>query len=461
MKPVAWCLAILLVAVSAPAVCGDIPGIAPKSPSAPDPNFELTFSNDFLGRGGSVDDFRTQQIILNAAISARWRAVLDHSILTFSDEIDAARVDQMAISLGYALIRRQHNRRHVSVDVGAGLRSAGAFSGEQMQNGFHRLIGSDIETMPYDDQRGTDVTAWLDATHRAIVWSAGEGRLLGKWDRGYWLRGTTLLTSGGQWDSTAQALLLASRQSLGIWLGVRHDWREGYDDAILSETASEEDDTGLVVGVRFGALILETVQQLNNGASFGQLRLVAGGGREYSDPLLDGRLGVGFEFSLPDVQVRMTARYRTHDAARSTSAWRRSVLVAASYGEPQYRQDNAVFVSSSQFDVGLEVERRWAALPGRPAFYATLAGGWRDEQLIIVRPDGDSKLPGSGTAAVSLASGLRWDTSGQSDSWRMGIQCGLLATLPLNSAEQEVSGKSYELQRAALNLTLGFVVGFR
>lgn len=460
MRPAACCLAILLAAVSAPAVCGDIPGIAPKSPSTPDPNFELTFSNDFLGRGGSVDDFRTQQIILNAAISARWRAVFDHSILTLSDEIDAGRVDQMAISLGYALLRRHDNRGHFSVDVGAGLRSAGAFSGEEMQNGFHRLIGSDIETLPYDEQSSTEVTAWLDASLHSTVRSAGDGGLLRKWDRGYSLRGTTLLTSGGQWDGTAQALLLASRPSLDIWLGVRHDWRQGYDDAIFSETAREEDDTGFVVGVRFGALILETVQQLNNDASFGRLRLVAGGGRETSDPFLDGRLGLGFEFSLPDVQMRLTARYRMQGAARTASSWHRSVVVAASYGEPQYPEDSSAFVRSSQLDVGLEVERPWAALPGRPAFYAALAGGWRDEQLSIVRPEGDSKLQGSGSVAVSLSSGFRWDAAGQADSWRMRIQSGVLATLPVNGTERQAFGKSYQLQRAALNLTLGFVVDF-
>lgn len=460
MRPAACCLVILLAAVSAPAVCGDIPGIAPKSPSTPDPNFELTFSNDFLGRGGSVDDFRTQQIILNAALSSRWRAVFDHSILTLSDEIDAGRVDQMAISLGFALLRRQHNRGHFAVDIGAGLRSAGTFSGEEMQNGFHRLIGSDIETLPYDEQSSTDVTAWLDASLHSTVRSAGDAGLLRKWDRGYSLRGTTLLTSAGQWDSTTQALWVASRPSLDLWLGVRHDWRQGYDAAIFSETAREEDDTGFVVGVRFGALILETVQQLNNDASFGQLRLVAGGGREQGYPDLDGRLGVGFEFSLPDVQMRIAASYRIQGAANRASSWRRSVVVAASYGEPQYPDDSTAFVRSSQLDVGLEVERPWAALPGRPAFYAALAGGWRDEQLDIAGPDGNSKPQGSGSVAVSMSAGLRWDAAGETDSWRLRIQSGALATLPVNGTERQAFGKSYQLQRAAVNLALGLVVDF-
>jgi len=74
------------------------------------------------------------------------------------------------------------------------------------------------------------------------------------------------------------------RNSIDVWLGFRHDWRSGYDaDNVQVETARAEDDTAVVIGVRFGALMLETVQQLNNDASYGQLSLVSSGFRSTNE----------------------------------------------------------------------------------------------------------------------------------------------------------------------------------
>ena len=78
------CSILLLVAVCivTPVKAGEIPGLPPALLPIVDRDFAINFSNDFLGRGGSVDDFRTQQIILTAKISDRWLAIVDHSILT-------------------------------------------------------------------------------------------------------------------------------------------------------------------------------------------------------------------------------------------------------------------------------------------------------------------------------------------------------------------------------------------
>ena len=76
--PASWrCILLLAACAAAPAGAGEIPGIRPQLPPFLARDLELVFSNDFLGRGGSVDDFRTQQIIISAEISDRWIALLE------------------------------------------------------------------------------------------------------------------------------------------------------------------------------------------------------------------------------------------------------------------------------------------------------------------------------------------------------------------------------------------------
>ena len=93
------------------------------------------------------------------------------------------------------------------------------------------------------------------------------------------MRANSLLTTDGQWDGSAAAYIVASRNVIDVWFGLRRDFRTGYDDPVLRETAVAEDDLAVVLGARFGALVLETVQQINNEASYGQIRLVSSGYR--------------------------------------------------------------------------------------------------------------------------------------------------------------------------------------
>lgn len=260
MPRVRYCILFVLVGMHLPVIAGEIPGLTPQIPPFIERDLEVVFSNDFLGRGGSIDDFRTQQIVIAAKLSDTWIAILDHSILTLGSSLTPGRVDQLSASLGYQIINKVNDHSASKVNAGVGVRSAGDFAGERMQNGFHRLIGSDIEVLPYTDTDSTDVTAWFDVDHyRDFHYS-------GSWRTGYWVRASSLLTSGGHWDGSAGLFGVASRPSLDIWLGLRRDWRTGYDSAIFRETAEAESDTAIVLGIRFGALVLETVQQINNDA---------------------------------------------------------------------------------------------------------------------------------------------------------------------------------------------------
>ena len=192
----AWRNALLLPALlSVAARAGEIPGIPSQLPPTIDPDVQISFVNDFIGRGGSVDDFRTQQLILMAKLSERWIALIDHSIVTRDSASLTGRIDQFSGSLGYRLVDDFDDGRINRVLLGGGFRSVGEFAGERMQNGFHRLVGSDVDFIPYTDTSGTEMTAWIDAEHYTELRSAGGDGWLGRWNTGYWLRGSALATT--------------------------------------------------------------------------------------------------------------------------------------------------------------------------------------------------------------------------------------------------------------------------
>lgn len=451
---------LLALLATNPVSAGEIAGLMPPLPPYVEHDAGLVFSNDFLGRGGSVDDFRTQQVILSARLSSRWSALLDHSILTLGSGSETGRIDQLAASIGYDFLNRERPERQDRVVIGFGARAAGSFAGERIQNGFHRLIGSTLEALPYASSRGVDATAWVDASHYRRFRGGGDGGLLPRWRKGAWFRAASLVTSGGQWDSTVSALAVVSRPSIDLWAGVRADWRTGYEDLVLAETARAEDDVAVVVGARYGALVIETVQQLNNDASYGQLRLVSTGRRNAPRREQPARVALDFGFSLPDVRMRLASRYPVSLPLFGGSRWQQSVLVAASYGEPQYGSDNSVFVRSGQLDLGVEFERPWRMDSDWLRLYAETSLGWREQAVIVVRELQETRSESVGRAALTLGGGVRVNAAGRSPGWALRIQAGIYGLLPLADAALEIDGEAYRVQEAELNLQLGFTVEF-
>ena len=443
-----------------PLQAGEIPGLLPQLPPFHERDFEFVFSNDFLGRGGSVDDFRTQQLILSTRLTDRWFALLDHSILTLDRGPDAGRIDQLTLSAGYQLIARTREDRTDRVAAGFGARDSGSYGGERIQNGFHRLIGSEIEELPYVPGNDAEATVWLDASHYRLLQDTGEGRLLRSWRRGAWFRGGSLVTSGGEWDGTVSALAVASRSSIDVWFGVRTDWRRGYGSAVLEETAQAEEDVALVFGARFGPLVIETVQQLNNEASYGQLRLVSTGRRNVPSGKSPGPFALEFGFSMPDVTMRVVGKVPLRLPVLGRSGWQESLMLAASHGEPQYKNDNRLFVRSSQLDVGLEFERPWADDNDWLSVYALTSAGWREQALIAVNEAQAVKSGSVGRAVLTAGGGIRVLASGPPGGWRLRIQAGLLGTFPLADAELALDGGVYRVQERAINVLLGFTIEF-
>ena len=413
----------------------------------------MTFSNDLLGRGGSSDDFRTSQLILAGRLSERWMMLLDHSILTLRNAPEPGRVDTLAGSLGYELLSHRGTENVSRLVVGGGFRSAGDFGGESIQNGFHRVVpGNTVQTMPYVDTSRADLTVWLDAERYRLL----QRREDSSWQYGYWIRGNTLATSDGQWDGAAGAYGVATRNSLGIWFGLRRDWRTGYDrDRVQIATAKAEDDFAVVLGMRFGALIVETVQQLNNSASYGQVRFISTGRTTHAGNLNSPRLSMQMGFSIPDVLFELSGKHRSALLTPSNAAWQESVFVDVRFGEPQYRDNSSIFTRTEQLAAGLEWERPLGVKLPWISLYSALGLGWRMEELTGDGAFRDEPSEPVGRGVMTLAAGLRFNAANLGRRWRYRVQIGATGVLPFRASDVMFAGQSLAVQEPQLGLVLG------
>ena len=432
---------------------GEISGLRPQLPPFLERDLEVVFVNDFLGRGGSVDDFRTQQLIVSAKFSERWLALLDHSIMTLTDAATPGRVDQLSASLGYQFKDTSSDHHASKLFAGVGVRSVGDFAGQRMQNGFHRLVGNNVDILPYTNTSRTDATIWIDTDYYRRIGEKGKNG----WRSGYWLRASSLLSSGGQWDSSAGLFALIGKPGMDFWLGIRRDWRSGYDDLVLRETAEAEDDLAIVLGARFGALVIETVQQLNNDASYGQIRLVSTGIKTARSDGDAARWGLEAGFLLPNVELRLAGRYRSQIL---TNSWTQSIVIGVSYGEPQQRSNESIFVRSQQIDIGVSLERPLFEQHDWISFYATLGTGWRTEKLIGVDDlEGESSESDSGVVLLA-STGLRFDAARLGQHWNYRITLGLSGRLPMDSVDLQIGNQLIGAQNPALDLMLGMTFDF-
>lgn len=448
-------LPLIAAILVGPVNAGEIPGLRPLLPLGVDANIELGWSNDFLGGGGALDDFRTQQIVAVANFGDRWFGVLDHSVLTLSDPQSAGRIDQLSASLGYRLVDDRDADDVNRVSAGFGFRSVGNYGGERMQNGFHRLTPSDIEALPYADVDDTSPTTWIDAERFGRLYDASNG-----WRIGYWLRGAALVTGDGQRDASIAALGTLGRGRLDLWTGLRQDWRSGYDEPVQRATADAEEDLALVLGLRFGTLVLETVQQFENDASWGQVRLLSLESEAHQSAQVPPQLGLEFGFLLPDVHLHLASRWKSHVLTVPGSGWSESIIVSANLGEPQYEDNPAVFIESQQLGIGLEWERPTAANSEWMHAYFSIAAGWRREKLV-----GEGALSGMSSSSADrpvliAAAGARFRASVLGDRWRYRIQTGISAWIPGRDARLTIDTLSLKVQRPTLTLSVGVTFEF-
>ena len=451
-----FCACVIFVLQTNVAHAGEIAGMRSQLAPTTDPDFSINFSNDFFGRGGSVDDFRTTQIILGAKIGERWLAVLDHSTLTLEDSPEVGRLDQLAASIAYRFIDRDTTGNTTRLAVGGGLRTTGNIYGERMQNGFHRLVDSGISELPYVDAGGVDATLWIDADQYSVFHESKGDGWLGGWRSAFWIRAQSLLTSDAQWDSAIGSYLVASRHPFDIWIGARRDWRSGYDqDIVQSATARAEDDIALVFGIRMGALVLETVQQLNNRASYGQLKLVADGKQRYLAGSAWPRFSVEFGFIVPDVQLQLAGKRGFRLLTGPESKWRESFVVDLRYGVPQFGDNTSAYVRTRQLAVGMEWERLFLAPYDWLSAYGGVNVGWRGEQIV-----GDGVLNGESSESIGRATalsnaGFRFAAADLGGGWRYRLQLGLTGWWSPGDADLLFGAENVSLHNTGIGVSLG------
>jgi len=448
---------LLALALNASAVAGEIAGLPANTPPIIDRPLEFAFSNDLLGRGGSVDDFRTQQLIIGAEIGERWEVIVDHSILTLVDADEPWRTDQLSASLGYRLFDTRSDRAINRLVTGFGLRGYGDFGGEKIQNGSHQLVRSSPEIVPYTDLDRTDATVWVDAQRFALF---NDNFDSDDWRYGYWLRGSALWASDGQLDSALGAYLTAGRRSIDMWFGLRHDWRSGYEEPVLIETAFAEEDLAVVFGLRWGPIVFETVQQLDKKASYGQIRLVAAGFGQERANAQQTRLAIDTGITVPDVLLNVTGRHQSDWLNGGDSTWQRSLFVTVGYGEPQHDDDPEIYRRTQQVGVGIEWEKPLGIRNGWASVYGSLGAGWRQERIFGYenkRISTESDTVGRGALLTGV--GLRFNAGELVSRFSFRIQLGLSAWVPFSDARVDMEGESYRVQRPSVVIGLGLTLG--
>ncbi len=455
-------MAAALLLAAAAARGGEISGLPPHLVPTIDPDYRFFLGNDFLAPGTN-DDFRTQQIISTARFGERWTAVLDHSMLTRADAIGGppARIDLMSLSLGFDLLREYDENRSRSLTLGAGARAVGNFEGARVQNGFHALIGSGISFLPYADTRTTDATLWLLAERHALPWPSTDHGSFAGWRAGYWLRAGALATGDGQLDAVAGLYAVASRPGLDLWLGVRRDWRDGYDaDIVQIETSAEESKAAVAWGLRWGSLVVETVHRLDSFASYGQVSFVSSNNTRGEPSSRNSRADLQFGLNVPQMTFQLASRWHTRLLTETGSDWRESVLIDLRGGRPQLGRDVRRFVETAQLALGLEWSRSVACFPEWLRVYFSAAAGWRSEQLV-----GRGRLSGVRSEAVGRAvlqadAGLEIDATRIRDNWRHRLRIGVTGWRPASTATLSDQGVAATLHEPGASISVVWVLGF-
>lgn len=187
---------------------------------------------------------------------------------------------------------------------------------------------------------------------------------------------------------------------------------------------------------------------------------MSSGARAATPQSVNSRWGLEAGFLMPNIQLRFAARYRTRFFTDAGSRWREAIVVAASYGEPQYEDNPDIFVHSRQFDLGLDLERSLSGRSGWLSMYGTVGGGWRNERLIGVNTLQSEASDSAGRAVLSFGAGLRINAAAMGEDWNYRIQLGFIGRLPIQDADLQLGATTLAIQQPALDFLLGMTFDF-
>jgi hypothetical protein len=442
------------------AVAGEVSGLPSHVPPTVRPDYLYFLGNDFAASGTS-DDYRTEQMMVAGRFGDSWLAVLDHSILTRDDLADGnrARIDTMTLSLGHEFLLADDETRRSTVAAGVALRGIGNFAGERIQNGFHRLVASDTDVIPYTDTRETDPAAWFVADHyRRLAAASGPG-LWQRWDTGVWIRTGAFASTSGQFDAVAGVYAIASRPALDLWLGIRRDWRRGYNqDFVLQDAANEEDKFAVSVGLRFGALVFETVQRTDSAASYGQLSFVSSPETRWRMHRAPVRVDAQLSLQMPHITFQAAARWHRPLLFSRASNWEQAIFAEVRSGQPQLGSNPILYVDTAQASVGIEWSRVASRAMDWLRFYTNLGAGWRRERLLGRDVRRDEASEAVDRAVLVAEGGIEVDAAALTKQLGLRLRLGVTGWLPASSAVVGIGNTSEGIQKADASIVAGWVV---
>lgn len=457
MRTTSYSRIILLVCSihSSSVYAGDIPGMPVVQPPGLHDDFQMQLSNDFFSILSNIDDYRTQQLSFSTYLTKKWLLALDQSLLTVRgpqhDLPDPpgteGRLDQLSASLAYRYYTKKADDNLEQLLIGAGLRSYGNFGGARIQNGVHRMLNIDLLDLPYVDTERTDLVLWLRASQQRYFFPAGGIGKTSNWRLGYWLDGSALQTSDGQFDGTLAAYGLAKYRELDIWFGLRGDWRQGYDrDIVQRSVAEHERGTALALGIAYGPLRLETVQGIgDNQNSFGRLVLSASNDPGLSPDLSGPTIAYQFGLLSPEVAVLNQLRWSPQQKNQS---YRYALVFDHRYATAAKNDTATEFNISQQYVLGIEGTLAGQTTDDWIQPYLMVGAGYRSEYL-----DGQGALSGQQSTKVSSAVllsdiGIRLQMAGKADRWQLQFLLGLTGWVPFESKQVDFNGQQVTILKA-------------
>ena len=474
-----------LMALPCQVKAGDISGTPVIVPPETLGNFTVLWSNNIFNLDSEPDEYRTQQLGLQFDISPRWGLVFDYSMLTAGQPNPvlrdfAGRLDEISLSLMYELYRTQPNPNNIGIiDVGAGFRAYGDFAGGRMQNGFHRLIQNDVDDYPYVDTETNMAIFWLKGDYQKLYPLMSSGEHATTWRAGYWLDATGLFSTDRQWDASLSANAVLRNQDMTIWMGLREDWRENYEqDFVQQATAWSESGTSLALGVGFGPVLFETVQGFGDKFSYSRF-IFTSVENEYASAghPVQANNAVGLNLLLPDVEVDLQYRRLLPYHIQSLGSPKTWLVVGMHYGEPTYEESFDVYhpvnqlwpiftVYSEVQQVAIGFEFEWHS---QQTFqwawpYLTLLAGYRSEQLKANSGAYSGTVAGQESEKVSSAVietgvGIRFNLYTRRN-WQFLFQTGLVGNYPLSSETVTFDQSRIDLLQPNLSVNLGFSLNF-
>jgi len=365
-----------------------IPGIPDPPRPGPAPAWWVLWSNDAFGAeiGNNPDDFRTNAFSLGWRFRRDWIAGLDHSALTNrGDTGNAARSDELTITLGRVLLDRHDDHSHAWLAAGVGLRFAGDFGGQDMQDASHETFDFRQVELPYED-RDWSRLLWYD-----MHWFHDLGRpaFLDDWVLGRGSRfavaidQSLLVSDGGELQGSISARGVLAGVGGSLWVGLRQQMR---GNKALSHTAEvvadREDGLRLIFGLNAGHAYFEGSTHFDTRLSGGRIGLLFGHDPVHQDAgedLLVAELGG----TLDSYGLTGQVRWQPYWLQRNGSlAKRSSLLLDYRFGRVPGINLDAASLRYQQVLVGWDL----AYAPPRDGFqflpFVSAGVGWRIEDLI-------------------------------------------------------------------------------